>query len=209
VSSSDYVSTFRGEGVVPDLVALPVDYASTFRGEECRSATSLPCPRRTTFLRLATSTFGARPRLVVVGRRRLGRNWPGLGFESAPVVVACSENRFESCTATDHYGPDCPPSGRRGGTSEGFVHRPPPADRSKFPRRVSFRRRPLRWLLEDVGEIRAGVSGLAFVGVFSPFCAMRAVRDNDAIRRPAGRQRGVTGADICLLCSRGDRKERW
>ena len=55
-------------------ISLPCrsDYVSTFRGDECRSAMWLPCRRRTTFLRLATTTFGARPRLVVVGRRRLG-----------------------------------------------------------------------------------------------------------------------------------------
>jgi hypothetical protein len=74
VSASDYVSTFRGAGVEPDLVAVPVGLRFYVRGDECRSATSLPCPRRTTNLRLSTTTFGARPRLVVVvvGSRRLG-----------------------------------------------------------------------------------------------------------------------------------------
>jgi len=66
-----YVSRAKGLS----RISLPRrDYVSTFRGDECRSATSLPCPCRATFLRLATTTFGARPRLVVVvvGSRRLG-----------------------------------------------------------------------------------------------------------------------------------------
>jgi hypothetical protein len=41
-SASDYVSTFRGEGVEPDLVALPVGLRLTFRGDECRSASRCP-----------------------------------------------------------------------------------------------------------------------------------------------------------------------
>jgi hypothetical protein len=56
---------------------------------------------------------------------------------------------------------------------------------------------------------RARVSGLAFVGVFSPVCGMRAVGDSDTIRQPAGRQRGVTAADMCPLSFHGDREERW
>ncbi len=46
-------------------ISLPCrsDYVSTFRGDECRSAMSLPCPRRTGFQRFATTTLGARPRL--------------------------------------------------------------------------------------------------------------------------------------------------
>jgi len=53
-------------------ISLPCrsDYVSTFRGDECRSAMSLPCPRRTGFQRFATTTLGARPRLVVVGGLR-------------------------------------------------------------------------------------------------------------------------------------------
>ena len=62
---SDYVSTFRGEGVGPDLAACGSDHVSTFRGDECRSAMSLSCPRRTTFQRFAT-TLGVRPRLVAI-----------------------------------------------------------------------------------------------------------------------------------------------
>src|SRR6266581_3777454 len=49
VLASDHVSTFRGAGVEPDLVALPVGLRFYVRGDECRSAMSLPCPRRTTF----------------------------------------------------------------------------------------------------------------------------------------------------------------
>jgi hypothetical protein len=50
-----YVSRRRGLS----RISLPCrsDYVSRFRGDECRSAMSLPCRRRTTFLRLATTTF--------------------------------------------------------------------------------------------------------------------------------------------------------
>ena len=41
--ASDYVSTFRGERVEPDLVALAVaDHVLTFRRDGLRTATCLP-----------------------------------------------------------------------------------------------------------------------------------------------------------------------
>jgi hypothetical protein len=54
VSASTTFRRFAAKGL--SRISLPCrsDYVSTFRGDECRSATSLPCPRRTTFLRLAT-----------------------------------------------------------------------------------------------------------------------------------------------------------
>jgi hypothetical protein len=43
VPASDYVSTFRGEGVEPDVAALAVaDHVLTFRGDGLGTATSLP-----------------------------------------------------------------------------------------------------------------------------------------------------------------------
>ena len=54
---SDYVSTFRGEGVEPDLVALRSDYVSTFRGDECHLRASLPVQQRVVRLLGALGVF--------------------------------------------------------------------------------------------------------------------------------------------------------